>query len=94
MNEILIHSSQSWNCRFHTSSSERDHETSKWDGPRWGGNENPPTTFDLADALFNEWAVATLVLGALLSMAMIGSSYLVRDERLVNLGWDMGGEDK
>ena len=24
-----------------------------WDGPLWGGNENPPTTFDLADALFN-----------------------------------------
>ena len=65
-----------------------------WDGPLWGGNENPPTTFDLADALFNEWADATLVLGALLSMAMIGSSYLVRDERLVNLVWDMGGEDK
>ena len=65
-----------------------------WDGPLWGGNENPPTTFDLADALFNEWAVAKLVLGALLSMAMIGSSYLVRDERLVNLVWDMGGEDK
>ena len=65
-----------------------------WDGPLWGGNENPPTTFDLADALFNEWAVATLVLGALLYMAMIGSSYLVRDERLVNLVWDMGGDDK
>ena len=65
-----------------------------WDGPLWGGNENPPTTFDLADALFNVWAVATLVLGALLSMAMIGSSYLVRDERLVNLVWDMGGDDQ
>jgi NADH:ubiquinone oxidoreductase subunit 6 (subunit J) len=65
-----------------------------WEGPLWGGSENPPTTFDLADALFNEWAVATLVLGALLSMAMIGSSYLVRDERLVNLVWDMGGDDQ
>ena len=65
-----------------------------WDGPLWGGSENPPTTYDLADALFNEWAVATLVLGALLSMAMIGSSYLVRDERLVNLVWDMGGDDR
>ena len=65
-----------------------------WEGPLWGGSENPPTTFDLADALFNAWAVATLVLGALLSMAMIGSSYLVRDERLVNLVWDMGGDDQ
>jgi len=27
-------------------------------------------------------------------MAMIGSSYLVRDERLVNLVWDMGGDDQ
>jgi len=25
-------------------------------------------------------------------MAMIGSSYLVRDERLVNLIWDMEGD--
>ena len=25
-----------------------------WEGPLWGGNENPPTTFELADALFNE----------------------------------------
>ena len=31
-----------------------------WEGPLWGGSENPPTTFDLADALFNEWAVATV----------------------------------
>tara|TARA_B100000900_G_scaffold240922_1_gene204881 strand:+ start:1722 stop:2003 length:282 start_codon:yes stop_codon:yes gene_type:complete len=65
-----------------------------WGSPIWGGNPNPPSTYDLADALFNEWALATLVLGALLSMAMIGSSYLVRDERLVNLVWDMGGDDQ
>ena len=67
---------------------------SMWGTPVWGGNTNPPSTYDLADALFNEWALATLVLGALLSMAMIGSSYLVRDERLVNLVWDMGGDDQ
>jgi len=65
-----------------------------WGAEAWGGNSNPPSTYDLADALFNEWAMATLVLGALLSMAMIGSSYLVRDERLVNLVWDMGGDDR
>ena len=29
----------------------------------------------------------------LLSMAMIGASYLVRDERLVNLLYDMGGDE-
>jgi hypothetical protein len=30
----------------------------------------------------------------LLAMAMIGASYLVRDERLVNLIWDMEGDDQ
>jgi hypothetical protein len=29
----------------------------------------------------------------LLAMAMVGASYLVRDERLINLIWDMGGEE-
>tara|TARA_Y100001970_G_scaffold48118_1_gene60951 strand:- start:14631 stop:14903 length:273 start_codon:yes stop_codon:yes gene_type:complete len=53
-----------------------------------------PSTLDLANALFDEWAVATIVLGALLAMAMIGASYLVRDERLINLVWDMGGDDQ
>ena len=42
--------------------------------------------------LFNEWTIATVVLGALLAMAMIGASYLVRDERLINLVWDTGQE--
>ena len=56
--------------------------------------ESPqPSTLDLANALFDEWAVATIVLGALLAMAMIGASYLVRDERLVNLLWDMGADE-
>ena len=53
-----------------------------------------PSTLDMANALFDEWAVDTIVLGALLAMAMIGASYLVRDERLINLVWDMGGEDQ
>ena len=46
----------------------------------------PPTTV-------NDWAIITIVLGILLAMAMIGASYLVRDERLVNLLYDMGGEE-
>tara|TARA_B100001996_G_scaffold283124_1_gene223421 strand:- start:152 stop:427 length:276 start_codon:yes stop_codon:yes gene_type:complete len=53
-----------------------------------------PSTLDMANALFDQWAVATIVLGALLAMAMIGASYLVRDERLINLVWDMGGDDQ
>ena len=58
----------------------------------WGSTEVAPSTLDFAVALFGEWWLATVVLGALLSMAMIGSSYLVRDERLVNLIWDMEGD--
>ena len=53
-----------------------------------------PSTLDFALALYgDEWAIATVILGALLAMAMVGSSYLVRDERLINLIWDMGGEE-
>ena len=53
-----------------------------------------PSTLDWAVALVGEWSRATVVLGALLAMAMIGASYLVRDERLVNLIWDMEGDDQ
>ena len=58
----------------------------------WGTSvPNPPSTLDFALSLYgDEWAIATVILGALLAMAMVGSSYLVRDERLVNLIWDMG----
>ncbi|MGB1664119.1 MAG: hypothetical protein ACPHGU_01075 [Candidatus Thalassarchaeaceae archaeon] len=61
----------------------------------WGTSvPNPPSTLDFALSLYgDEWAIATVILGALLAMAMVGSSYLVRDERLVNLIWDMGGEE-
>ncbi|RZP11803.1 MAG: hypothetical protein EVA35_00560 [Candidatus Poseidoniales archaeon] len=58
----------------------------------WGGSGNAPSTLDFAVALFGEWWLATVVLGALLAMAMIGASYLVRDERLANLIWDMEGD--
>ena len=62
--------------------------------PMWGESGNPPTTVDCAVSMFGEWSVATIVLGALLAMAMIGASYLVRDERLVNLIWDLEGDDQ
>ena len=62
--------------------------------PMWSdGAGTAPSTVDFAGALFNEWSVATVILGALLAMAMIGASYLVRDERLINLLWDMGGDE-
>lgn len=62
--------------------------------PIWNEAGEAPTTLEFANALFNDWAVAIVVLGGLLAMAMIGASYLVRDERLVNLLWDMGGEEE
>jgi NADH:ubiquinone oxidoreductase subunit 6 (subunit J) len=52
-----------------------------------------PTTVDFAVSILDDWAIVTIVLGILLSMAMIGASYLVRDERLVNLLYDMGGDE-
>ena len=54
----------------------------------------PPTTVDFAVSILNDWAIITIVLGLLLAMAMIGASYLVRDERLVNLLYDMGAEER
>ena len=62
--------------------------------PMWG--EPPvgaPTTVDFAVSILDDWALVTVVLGILLSMAMIGASYLVRDELLVNLLYDMGGDE-
>ncbi|MCS5626975.1 MAG: hypothetical protein NZ935_05300 [Planctomycetes bacterium] len=64
------------------------------DHPMWGETGEAPTTLEFADSLLNDWSVATVVLGGLLAMAMIGASYLVRDERLINLLWDMGGEEE
>ena len=60
-----------------------------WDQP----NAGAPSTLEFADSLFNDWTMATVILGSLLAMAMIGASYLVRDERLINLLWDMGVEE-
>jgi NADH:ubiquinone oxidoreductase subunit 6 (subunit J) len=53
-----------------------------------------PTTAGLADALLSEWGFALLVLGLLMSMAMMGAAYLVRDERMENLLWEFGGEEE
>ena len=63
--------------------------------PMWDSSPTtPPSTVEFALALYgDEWAIATVILGALLAMAMVGASYLVRDERLINLIWDMGGEE-
>ena len=65
-------------------------EHSMWDPE---AAPSPPTTLQFADSIFNDWTMATIILGTLLAMAMIGASYLVRDERLINLLWDMGAEE-
>ena len=63
------------------------------DAPRWasGGVEMTSATARFADALMVDWSFSLVILGALLAMAMIGASYLVRDERLENLMWNEGG---
>ncbi len=65
-------------------------ETMAYDG--WSESSQPPTTSSFAFAMLDDWNMMTVVLGLLLSMAMIGASYLVRDERLANLTWDLGQE--
>ena len=53
------------------------------------------TTNDLASALFGDWALPLMALGFLMAMAMVGAAYLVRDERLINLEWELnGGEEE
>ena len=44
--------------------------------------------------MLNEWALPLLILGILMSVAMIGAAYLVRDERRENLLWEFGGEEE
>ena len=62
-------------------------ETMAYDG--WSDSSQPPTTSSFAFAMLDDWNMMTVVLGLLLSMAMIGASYLVRDERLANLTGDL-----
>ena len=63
---------------------------SVWDN----SSDEYPTTSGLADSLLNDWALPLLILGILMSMAMIGAAYLVRDERMENLLWEFGGEEE
>ena len=49
-------------------------------------------TFEFSRVMLTDWALPVIVLGILLSMAMIGASYLVRDERIENLLWEQEGE--
>ena len=64
------------------------------DGVWANSSEESPTTSGLADSLLSDWALPLLILGILMSMAMIGAAYLVRDERMENLLWEFGGEEE
>ena len=62
----------------------------------WGtGSSGELTTLEFATAVLDEWAFTLVILGALLTMAMAGAEYLVRDEREINLMWELhGGEEE
>jgi NADH:ubiquinone oxidoreductase subunit 6 (subunit J) len=57
-------------------------------------SEEYPTTSGLADSLLSDWILPLLIFGILMSLAMIGAAYLVRDERMENLLWEFGGEEE
>jgi NADH:ubiquinone oxidoreductase subunit 6 (subunit J) len=53
------------------------------------------TTLEFSTSILDDWAFTLVILGALLSMAMAGAAYLVRDERKTNLMWELnGGEEE
>lgn len=66
------------------------------DPANWNGDgDSTLTTADFAISMFEDWAFAVVALGALLAMSMSGAAYLVRDEREVNLMWELtGGEEE
>ena len=57
-------------------------------------SEDEPSTSGLADALLTDWALPLLILGVLMSIAMVGGAYVVRDERMEHLLWEFGGEEE
>ena len=58
----------------------------------WGNSSsNSLDNIGFATYMLVDWGFVVLLIGVLLSMAMVGAAYLVRDERKENLVWD-GGE--
>lgn len=58
----------------------------------WGNSSsNSLDNISFATYMLVDWGFVVLLIGVLLSMAMVGAAYLVRDERKENLVWD-GGE--
>ena len=52
---------------------------------------NTPDNLEFATNMLVDWGILVILIGILLSMAMVGAAYLVRDERKENLIWN-GGE--
>ena len=62
------------------------------DKNNWGeSSSNSINNMDFATNMLVDWGFIVILLGILLSMAMVGAAYLVRDERKENLIWS-GGE--
>ena len=58
----------------------------------WGNSSsNSLDNISFASYMLVDWGFVVLLIGVLLSMAMVGAAYLVRDERKENLVWN-GGE--
>ena len=57
----------------------------------WGNSSsNSLDNISFATYMLVDWGFVVLLIGVLLSMAMVGAAYLVRDERKENLVWDRG----
>ena len=63
-------------------------DSSNWADSTSGDSLN---NLDFATNMLVDWGFVVILIGILLSMAMVGAAYLVRDERKENLVW--GGGD-
>ena len=63
-------------------------DSSNWADSSSGDSLN---NLDFATNMLVDWGFVVILIGILLSMAMVGAAYLVRDERKENLVW--GGGD-
>ena len=63
------------------------------DSSNWGAASSGDSldNLDFATEMLVDWGFLVILIGILLSMAMVGAAYLVRDERKENLTW--GGGD-
>lgn len=65
------------------------------DSANWAESSSgvAPDNLDFATSMMVDWGFVVVLIGILLSMAMVGAAYLVRDERKENLVWGGGDSD-